>query len=266
MKYQAELDCAILAARKAQKKILEIYNEDLDIKIKSDNTPVTKADLAANEIILKELSKFDYHIISEETKDDEIRLTHDLVWIVDPIDGTKDFIKKSGDFVIHIALAREGEVVLGVVCAPVYDKLYYAIENQGAYLIDKGNSKPKKLVMPHKKKFEDSIMLISNNKFRDEDRFIAEKLGVKKFKNVGSLGLKLCFMAEGLADLTIITINKFSEWDIAAPEIILIEAGGCAFDNSGNNFTYNKKNLKHENGLICLNNHLEKKEVLQHLN
>ena len=135
-----ELTIAKELAIKAGKEILIIYDsDDFQITNKSENnyaSPLTKADLKANEIIVTKLRKEfpSYAILTEEEKDDKIRLNNDYVWIIDPIDGTKEFIKKNGEFTVNIALVYKNEVVLGVIYVPVSEELYYATKNNGSYL------------------------------------------------------------------------------------------------------------------------------------
>ena len=136
--YEKELEVALIAAKKAAKVIMEVYNSnDLGVEIKEDNSPVTKADKAADKIIREELSKAfpSYSLLTEESVDNLERLNNDYVWIVDPIDGTKDFVAHDDEFSVNIALSYKHEAVLGVILAPVSGDIYYAVRNQGAFSI-----------------------------------------------------------------------------------------------------------------------------------
>ena len=133
--WEKELQAAIEAGLLAKKKILEIYHQHFDVEIKSDNSPVTIADKNADEIIRKYLSeKFPSHaFLTEESTDNLERLKNDFVWIVDPVDGTKDFVAKDDQFTTNIALAYKHKVVVGVVIAPARDELYFATAGNGAF-------------------------------------------------------------------------------------------------------------------------------------
>ena len=126
-----DLNLVIDAAVSAGKKILQIYNSDFDVNYKKDNSPLTLADKEAHSIILSYLEKTDYPILSEEGKDIpfNIRKTWDKFWLVDPLDGTKEFIKKNGEFTVNIALIKKNKPILGVIYVPVYDTLYYGSDS-----------------------------------------------------------------------------------------------------------------------------------------
>ena len=128
-----ELELAIIAAKKAVEKILEVYNGNFKISQKSDDSPVTDADLKSNETIKKILSKTRYQILSEEDKDDKSRLRKNIIWIVDPLDGTSDFIDKTGEFTVMIALIKDKKPILGVIGWPTEDTLFVAQKGKGAY-------------------------------------------------------------------------------------------------------------------------------------
>ena len=132
---QKELEVSKKIALKAAEQILKIYNTDFDVEYKKDNSPLTKADKESNELIVKKLMQEfpDYAVLSEEYEDDKSRLNNDWCWVIDPLDGTKEFLKRNGEFTINIALTHKHKVVLGVVYAPVTKELYYAIKGHGAY-------------------------------------------------------------------------------------------------------------------------------------
>ena len=124
--------------KKAKEAVLKIYYEGFEVNIKADNSEVTNADLLSEKIIKESLSKNfpNYAILSEESSDNKERLTNDYCFIVDPIDGTKDYVNKTNNFAINIALAYKKEVVLGVIAVPCRNLYYYAIKGQGAYKIE----------------------------------------------------------------------------------------------------------------------------------
>ena len=140
--FEKELEAAIVAAKRAVKGILEIYNTPFEVEIKEDNSPVTLADKGADKLIREYLGTMfpNYGMLTEESNDDLSRLDKDYIWIVDPVDGTKDFVARDNEFTTNIALAYKGQVVVGVVSIPATKELYYASKNNGAYYDDgKGN-------------------------------------------------------------------------------------------------------------------------------
>lgn len=246
------LDTLIHIATEAGDKALEYYHSEYTVHGKKDNSPVTDADLAANEIILAGLEKhFSYPILSEETKDSTSRLNSEYLWLVDPIDGTKDFIQKTGDFAIMIGLAYQGKAYAGVVHKPATQEWFIAKKDEGAYKITKDGVK-ERLFVSNKKNTSDFNLVVSRNHFKESDTVVANALGITDFSHVGSVGIKICTVASQKADLYIYT-HKCNEWDTAAPHIILEEAGGTVTDMHGNNLTYNNKNILRNNGVIASN-------------
>ena len=128
-----ELDIAIKAAKEAGNAILDVYQRDFKTSKKDDDSPITDADLKSNEIIKEILSQTDHVILSEEDKDDLSRLTQEMIWIVDPLDGTSDFIDRTGEFTVMIALVWDGKPVLGVINWPDGNRLYVAQKGKGAF-------------------------------------------------------------------------------------------------------------------------------------
>ena len=133
-----EFEVALKAIKEASKVVMEIYHDDFTINIKSDNSEVTNADISSEKIIRNHLiTNFpEYSILSEETTDSLERLNNDYCFIVDPLDGTKDFVNKTDNFAINIALSYKNEIVLGLISVPCRNLIYYAIKGQGAYKID----------------------------------------------------------------------------------------------------------------------------------
>ena len=133
-----ELDIAIKAAKEAGDVILEVYQEDFETVKKNDDSPVTEGDLKSNEIIKKILSQTDHVILSEEDNDDKSRLSKDMVWIVDPLDGTSDFIDKTGEFTVMIALVKNKKPILGVIGWPTEKTLFVAQKGKGSFRYSNG--------------------------------------------------------------------------------------------------------------------------------
>jgi len=133
-----ELDIAIEAAYKAGNSILEIYEGKYETFTKSDDSPITEADLKSNEIIKTILSKTNYKILSEEDKDDQARLSEEVIWIVDPLDGTSDFIDKTGEFTVMIALVKNKKPIIGVIAWPTEKIIFASQKGSGAFRFSKG--------------------------------------------------------------------------------------------------------------------------------
>ncbi len=241
-------------AKKAGEKVLFYYDKDYEVVDKGGDSPLTQADLASNEYILSELEKYGYGILSEEKADDAKRLSKDSVWIVDPMDGTKDFINKTGEFTIMIGLVeKRGDVfrpILGVVYVPSQRVIYYASENAGAFM-QKEDQEAKKIKVVNKKEISEMIMIGSRFHESELETEIMKERGMKERVVCGSAGLKLCKIAEGVADLNINPSDKTWEWDVCAADIILKEAGGVLTDTKGQGFVYNKKDPRNLNGYVA---------------
>jgi len=247
MELKLLIDDVCKIAIKAGEKILEIYNEDSDVELqyKSDHSPLTKADKASNDIICAGLNALStiYPIISEENKVIEYSTRKDFeyAWMVDPLDGTKEFIKRNGDFTVNIALIHNGHSIAGVVYIPVTKELYYAIEGQGAFMIKDSNQ--------HKLQCNQFAMTDSNLKVvcsrshlnHDTQEFM-NALESPQTVSRGS-SLKFLVLASGNAELYP-RLAPTMEWDTAAAQIVLEESGGKVVNaETGIRLNYNKENL-----------------------
>lgn len=213
-------------AVKAGQKILEIYNSDIksqEIESKADNSPLTLADRLANEIICESLEKLypSIPIISEETQlpDFEHRKNWNRFWLVDPLDGTKEFVKRNGQFTVNIALIENGVPVLGVIQVPVTGEVYFADEN-GAFV---WRDKIKNQLKVSNKRI-DLIAVGSSSHASIGDKNVLSDFPITSHVAMGS-SLKFCLIAEGKADIYY-REGPTMEWDTAAGEAILISAGG----------------------------------------
>ncbi len=238
--------------KKAGKEILKIYKKDYQIYKKKDGSSVTEADLISEKIILSGLKKYNYPILSEESKDDKSRIKKEKIWIVDPLDGTNDFLEKNGEFSIMIGLVYNKEPVLGVVYKPVGDKLYFAKKKEGAYL-QEGKSPIKKIKVSNILSLSEANFVVSRSHFSKKTRNFLKKNNIKKVTQVGSTGVKIGLVAEGRADAYITLSNKTCQWDICAPEIILKEAGGKITNLKGKNLVYNRREIRNLNGVLAAN-------------
>ena len=252
------LQIATTASIEAGKVILKIYeSEDFDAKLKKDNSPLTKADTRANTVIESYLKNTPYPIISEENKNEDFsaRKNWEFCWIVDPLDGTKEFIKRNGEFTVNIALCKNGMPVLGVIYVPVTRELYYADVDKGQSFKSVLNEKheltsplftSKDLIHPATKGSKKLRVVGSRSHMNQETLdFISEK--EKSFESIEVVSkgssLKFCLVAEGKADV----YPRFAptmEWDTAAGQAICAAVGlKVIAKDTGQNLVYNKENL-----------------------
>lgn len=237
--------CAI--ARTAGAAILDIYEhaDDLGISKKDDDSPLTAADKAANEVICAGLEglPLQYPIISEENKavPYEKRKDYDYYWLVDPLDGTKEFIKRNGEFTVNIALIHAGQAVMGVVYAPVLDEMYYAAKGQGAFL--KKDNQTQRLEAPSFRKTDEGLNVVcSRSHLNTETQQFVDDLNSPDLVPKGS-SLKFLLLATGDAHLYP-RLAPTMEWDTAAAQAVLEEAGGQVLQHGSTTpLQYNKKDL-----------------------
>ncbi len=242
-----QINQIIELAIKAGKATLEIYNSgDFEIELKSDNSPLTKADKISNEIIVSGLSVIDpsIPILSEEGKEIpfEERKTWKRFWLIDPLDGTKEFIKKNGEFTINIALIEDRLPIWGVIFVPVTGELYWGGVKTGSWKKDSRGSENIKLHVSSKNK-DDYLTVVQSrsNSGKEEEEFYS-KFRVKNKISKGS-SLKMCMVAEGKADLYF-RGGPTWEWDTGAGHAILRGAGGYFVNKDKSGLIYNKEVLK----------------------
>lgn len=251
--WEKELEVAIEAARLAMPGIMAIYNTPFEVEIKEDNSPVTAADKGADEVIRNYLHKNfpEYGMLTEESEDSEERLSKDLIWIVDPVDGTKDFVARDGEFTTNIGLAYKGQVVVGVVSVPVTGEIYYASKGNGAYY-DNGKGQVEKIHVNDKT----SDLTLLTSKFHVNElelKYLEDhKDKITKREGYGS-AIKPCRIARGLAEITLRFSNGTKEWDTAASQCIVEEAGGLFIKPDGKPLTYNRKDVYNREGYYVLN-------------
>lgn len=251
--WEKELKAAKEAALLAREKILEIYHQHFDVEIKEDNSPVTIADKTADKIIREYLSKLfpTYAFLTEESEDNKERLNNDYVWIVDPVDGTKDFVAKDDEFTTNIALAYKHRLVVGVVVAPAKDEMYFASENSGSFYQKLGQN-PVKIHVNDKLKDLTILTSVFHYTKEEEDIIARHKDVISKVIKKGS-SLKPCAIAHGEAELTLRSSPNTKEWDTAACQIIVTEAGGVFVEPDGKEITYNREDVYNRKGYIVAN-------------
>jgi 3'(2'), 5'-bisphosphate nucleotidase len=240
------LEQIIIIAKAAGDAIIQVYSTDFNVVKKDDNSPLTQADLAAHHVIVQALSKLtpDIPILTEESESIsyQTRSQWHQYWLIDPLDGTREFVKRNGEFTVNIALIDNHVPVLGVVYAPVTGLLYYASHRQGAYK-QLGASKPQKIntrVLSLNHSTIAGSRSHSNEKMQQFMHKLEEVTGVApELISMGS-SLKICLVAEGLADVYP-RLGPTSEWDTAAAHSVLQEAGGDIVDMTNQSLRYNTK-------------------------
>jgi len=231
----------------AGNEILKFYNKDIIIKSKEDNSPLTIADINSNNIIINKLKNIDISIpiLSEESLVNwSERKSWRKYWLIDPLDGTKEFINRNGEFTVNIALIEKNHPIFGVIYAPAKSLLYYAIRNNGAFKTNtslKINNLDQFKIIKSNKKQSDPIKVIGSRSHSNIEftNWLKNNLDNYELVKAGS-SLKFCLIAEGYADIYP-RLGPTSEWDIAAGHIILEEAGGSISNLDKNKILYNTK-------------------------
>lgn len=255
--------------REASEAILEIYAEDFDVEHKDDaeNSPLTEADCASHDIIVSQLSELtpEIPIISEEAAENmeyETRREFDKFWLVDPLDGTKEFIKKNGEFTVNVGLIAGDKPIAGIVMMPTSGTIYTACEGT-ARMIKNGESVPISVSEVENPAAATAVCSRSHKGPRITELF--EQLNITDQKERGS-SLKLCQVAKGQADIYG-RYNPTWEWDTAAADAVVRNAGGTVTEPDGTPLVYNKESLKNLNGLLVTNDRLHDRvaEVMSEL-
>ncbi len=245
--YSEESAVAAYAAKEAGSIIMRLFKGKFDVREKSKNNPVTSADLAANrkirEIIFERFPKDAW--LSEEDKDSVQRLGNRRVWVVDPIDGTKEFIEGVPQFAVSIGFVVEGCPKVAVVFNPAEDRFYQAAAGQGAYL----NNQP--IHVTSRSEIDGALLLVSRSEPRRKFQIFVDRCEIKP---VGSIAFRLAKIAGGDGDGTL-TFRSIREWDICAGVLMVQEAGGKVVDGNGNDLRFNQREARHR-GVIAANSHL----------
>ena len=258
------IDLIIKAAIDAGKEILKVYNrDDFNVSFKDDSSPLTDADVNSHNVIMKALEQTGIPVLSEEGAAIPFgeRKDWDKLWIVDPLDGTKEFVKRGGDFTVNIALAENHYPVMGVVFAPWLGHLYWGSE-QGAFFADLGSGWEKNAGIDYKEravsipgKLPGTFTVVASKSHLSEEtkQFIKKveiKVGKIEFSSIGS-SLKMCLVAAGKAHLYP-RLGPTMEWDTAAGQAVVEAAGGVFIDMRTNErMRYNRENLLNNYFLVA---------------
>lgn len=251
----AELRESVIAlAYEAAVEILRVYANDFDVERKDDASPLTEADLASHHCILAGLRRLtpDIPVLSEEsahTVPADVRRGWPTLWVVDPLDGTREFVKRNGEFTVNIALVEDGAPLFGVIQAPVTGVLWHGSLGQGAYRRDNATSDEHAL---HTRTAPVAPLRVAASRSHLDPRTVAlmECIGPSEPVVLGS-SLKFCRLAEGRMDVYP-RFGPTSEWDTAAGQAILEAAGGCVLDPQGRPFRYNQRDTLLNGDFIAL--------------
>ena len=238
--YEPLVEPLLALARQAGAAIMRVYAEDFAVSHKEDRSPLTEADMASNNLIVAGLSELqpELPVLSEESCDVpwEVRRTWRRYWLVDPLDGTREFINKNGEFTVNIALVEDGEVALGVVYAPAIDEMHFGLRGVGSFVCDGPNRVP---ISVRKPALAPLHVAASRSHLDLRSSATIDRMGEVTLLGMGS-SLKFCRMAEARLDV----YPRFaptSEWDTAAGQCVLECAGGVVLTLDGNPLRYNTK-------------------------
>jgi 3'(2'), 5'-bisphosphate nucleotidase len=266
------LKLALKASVEAGEEILKIYETDFGVTVKSDSTPVTAADVAASNSIIKNLAITKINVLSEEDVhfDFKDRKNWERIWIVDPLDGTKEFVKRTGEFTVNIALVENNKPIIGVIYSPVSRALYFSCIGEGSFKvsghdvlesinhhfeIEQVISKAKKLPLHVQPSTYTLIASRSHLSKEVNDRINTAKMEHHTVDVISTgSSIKFCWIAEGLAH-EYPRFGTTMEWDTAAGQCIIEQTGGKVIDLSTNEpMTYNRENLKNNNFIAFCKN------------
>lgn len=237
------LDAVLNIARQAGEHLKAFYAKSVEIQIKSDKTPVTEADLFVSQFVIEQLQRLtpEIPVLSEESCKIPLaeRAKWQSYWIIDPLDGTQQFIDRTNQFSVIIGLVDKNRPVLGVIHAPILDKTYHAVEGQGAFLTEKGQTRRLELICKKIEKTDRLQITIGTSSSQNVRQAVNADYDID-FIPYGSSSLKAGLVAEGKADCYV-RFGDTGEWDTAATEVLLREVGGAIFDRQFQPLTYNQR-------------------------
>ena len=248
-----ELEIAKSLAREAGQLLMEYYAGETKVEWKGADDPVTAADHAANELLVGRISRAfpGDGIISEELPDDGSRLTHERVWMIDPMDGTKQFVERIDEFSVQIGLTIGGVPQLGVVFHAARDRMFYGGAGLGAFVEEKWSTR--RLRVDPEQLPERMVSAMSRSHSLLITGLILKRLGIWQVVQSGSVGLKMGLLAEGAAHVYLHPAQRTCIWDTCGPEAILRAAGGIVTDVNGNPLCYDGSSVRNLNGIVASN-------------
>ena len=246
---QPELEKILAGVVKAGEKIIEIYNTDFTSEKKDDDSPITQADIESNKILKEVLGETGISILSEEDADDKKRLSEEKIWIIDPLDGTTDFVNRTGEFTVMVGLVEKQRSVLGIIYWPIKKKMYLAETGKGAFC---HNEEWEKIEVTMMSELQNCHALVSRHHLSEKEKKLLDEMEISVVTSIGS-SLKVTEIASGDAEIYLTTTNKMKQWDTCASNCIISEAGGKMTDISGKELSYNTESVHHENGILVTN-------------
>ncbi len=226
---QPELGKILEGIVRAGEKVIEVYETDFSSEKKEDDSPITQADIESNKILKEVLGETGITILSEEDADDKKRLSEDKVWIIDPLDGTTDFVNRTGEFTIMVGLVENHKSVLGMIYWPTKNKMYLAESGKGAFCHDEEWEKIEVTMMSE---IQNCHALVSRHHLSEKEKKLLDEMEISVVTSIGS-SLKVTEIASGEAEIYVTTTNKMKQWDTCASNCIISEAGGKMTDISG---------------------------------
>jgi 3'(2'), 5'-bisphosphate nucleotidase len=248
-----EIAEAARIARQAGAILMDIYGTEFAVAYKAEADPVTEADTKANAYIVDQLRQAfpGDGIVAEETEDNSDALKGGRCWYVDPLDGTKEFVARNGEFSVMLGLAIDGVATAGVVYRPDNDKLYSGVVGDGAHVEQRG--KRRALEVSSVADPSDLRLVVSRSHRNTAVGEVVTQLGIAQETTMGSVGLKAGLIAEQGADLYVHISDKSSAWDACGPEAVLRAAGGRFTDLAGNAYRYGGTDLRNRSGILACN-------------
>ncbi|MBI5489116.1 MAG: 3'(2'),5'-bisphosphate nucleotidase CysQ [Deltaproteobacteria bacterium] len=255
---------AAAVAREAGAIVLRWYGEGVHVEWKGRGDPVTEADKEANAYIVQELGREfpGDAVLAEESADDRSRLGKDRLWVVDPLDGTREFVDRNGEFVVMVALAAHGRAVAGSIFHPTTGTLLRAREGGGAWAEDA--SGVRRLRVSDRADLDAFRLLVSRSHRSPKIDAVRSALGLHHEETCGSVGLKMARLARGDADLYVHFGGGTKEWDLGAPDILIHEAGGAVTDIHGARIPYNREDVRTPAPFVASNG-ARHREILERL-
>lgn len=254
--FRGELELAIRLARESGQIVRTFYEVPATVRWKDPTEPVTEADKAVNAYLVKQFAQLfpDDGVLAEESKDDLSRLDKRRVWIVDPLDGTAEFIAHNGEFCIMIGLAVDGWPAVGVIYQPIDDVLYAAASGIGAFLEEFGERVP--LRVSEETDLSRYRLVVSRSHRPPLISRIVDHLAIQRERSIGSVGLKIGLIARNQAEFYVHPNPGTKEWDTCAPEVVVREAGGIMTDCWNRPLRYNQRDVVRRFGVLASNGKL----------
>ncbi len=251
-------------AREAAQGILRVYAEPFEVEYKTGDDPVTRADREANDFICEELARSfpGVPIVAEESDPRTYAgfARADTAWFVDPLDGTREFVAKNGEFVVMLGLAERGRATVGVIVVPISGRTFVGITGEGAWEVAAdGTRKP--IHVSARDSLAGASFVVSRSRQPDRVRKLAASMGAREAVSRGSSGLKGVLVATGVHDVYLQPGNAGMRWDACATEALVCAAGGACTEANGAHFDYAREALLNDGGLVASNGRLHERLV-----